>query len=132
MMRSRAQKASSATLTRLTTLAVIALSAAPSARAADSVFISVGTGAIDGLYYAVGKTICEFVNRTRREHGIRCSAEPTQGSAYNLEHLATAELDLAIVQSDAQYDAYNGKGTWQNRRFSRLRAVLSSTPSLWR
>jgi TRAP transporter TAXI family solute receptor len=128
MMRSRAQRAFLATLRGLALLAVVALSGSgvlPAHAAADAVFISVGTGPLDGLYYALGKTICELVNRTRSEHGVRCSAEPTQGSAYNLEHLATGELDLAIVQSDAQYEAYNGKGTWKDKRFSRLRAVLS-------
>ena len=37
----------------------------------------------------------------------------------------TGELDLALVQSDAQHDAYNGGGTWKGKPFSQLRAVLS-------
>lgn len=37
----------------------------------------------------------------------------------------TGELDLALVQSDAQHDAYNGGGTWKGKPCSQLRAVLS-------
>jgi uncharacterized protein len=72
-----------AMLRGLATVAAVALSplGASAAGAADQGFISVGTGALDGLYYALGKTICETVNLGRAEHGIRCSAEPTLGSA---------------------------------------------------
>jgi hypothetical protein len=82
-MRMRAQRGQPATLRGLVALAAVALSPldAPAARSADEVFISIGTGALDGLYYALGKTICEIVNRGRAEHGIRCSAEPTLGSS---------------------------------------------------
>jgi TRAP-type uncharacterized transport system substrate-binding protein len=42
-------------------------------RADDEVFASLGTGQMNGVYYPVGKVICEIVNRDLRTHSVRCS-----------------------------------------------------------
>ena len=47
-------------------------------------FISIGTGGVTGVYYPTGGAICRLVNKNRKEHGIRCSAESTGG--LNLQH----------------------------------------------
>jgi len=49
-----------------------------------------------------------MVNKNRKEHGVRCSVESTQGSIYNLNTIGDGELDFAVAQSDAQYHAYHG------------------------
>jgi uncharacterized protein len=99
-------------------------------RRGQTTFVSVGTGAISGLYYPVGRALCDLVNRERRVHGVRCSAEPTSGSVYNVEGLRAGELDLALVQSDVQYAAYQGRGHWEDAPYSGLRSVLSLYPEL--
>ena len=43
-------------------------------------FISIGTGGVTGVYYPTGGAICRLVNKNRKTHGIRCSAESTGGS----------------------------------------------------
>lgn len=78
-------------------------------QAADK-FITIGTGGVTGVYYPAGGAICRLVNRNRKNHGIRCSVESTGGSIYNLNALEQGNLDLAVVQSDWQYHAYNGTG----------------------
>lgn len=88
-------------------------------------FVSVGTGAISGLYYPVARALCDLVNRGRRAHGVRCSAEPTSGSVFNVEGLQTGALDLALVQSDVQYAAFQGRGHWQGAPYSGLQSILS-------
>jgi uncharacterized protein len=50
----------------------------PPAGAAD-VFASIGTGEINGVYYPVGRAICDVVNRDLSITGVRCSAEATPG-----------------------------------------------------
>jgi TRAP transporter TAXI family solute receptor len=95
------------------------------ARAGDEAFVSLGTGEMNGVYYPVGKAICEIVNQDRPSHGVRCSPETTPGSVYNLDAVRSGELDFAIVQSDAQFAAYNGQGTWLGRPFFGLRSVMS-------
>jgi len=100
------------------------------ARAADETFVSLGTGGLNGVYYPVGKAICEVVNQDLRAHGVRCSPETTPGSVYNIDALRSGELDFAIVQSDLLYAAYNGQATWLGRPFPGLRFVMSLYPEL--
>ncbi len=80
--------------------------------AAPPQFIVVGTGGLTGVYYPVGGAICRTINKKRKETGVRCSVESTRGSVANLNSLAGGELDLAVAQSDSQYHAYHGTGSF--------------------
>ena len=80
----------------------------PTTTQAESKFVTIGTGGVTGVYYPTGGAICRLVNKTRKEHGIRCSVESTGGSVYNLNTIAAGELDMGVAQSDWQYHAYNG------------------------
>ncbi len=89
-------------------------------------YVSVGTGAITGVYYPAGGAICRLVNRGRKDHGIRCSVESTGGSVSNLNAIRNKTLDFAIVQSDWQYHSYYGTGFFADQKpFSDLRSVFS-------
>ncbi|AHC73646.1 thymidylate synthase [Candidatus Endolissoclinum faulkneri L5] len=89
-------------------------------------FISIGTGGVTGVYYPTGGAICRLINRDRKKHGIRCSVEATGGSIYNANIIHAGELEFGIVQSDVQYNAYNGKGSFENvSPFRELRSVFS-------
>lgn len=93
---------------------------------ATTKYVSVGTGAITGVYYPAGGAICRLVNRGRKEHGIRCSVESTGGSVSNLNAIRNSSIDFGIVQSDWQYHAYNGSKLFADQRpFSELRSVFS-------
>lgn len=81
---------------------------------AGDTFTTIGTGGVTGVYYPAGGAICRLVNRNRKNHGIRCSVESTGGSIYNLNALNQGNLDMAVVQSDWQYHAYNGTGPFAN------------------
>ena len=73
--------------------------------------------------------ICRLVNKGRKEHGIRCSAESTGGSVYNLNTIREGELDFGVAQSDWQFHAYNGTSKFAERgAFKKLRAVFSVHP----
>ena len=97
---------------------------------ADEIFASVGTGEPNGIYYPVGKAICQIVNRDFSMHSVRCSPEATPGSAYNIGALQSGELEFAIVQSDVHFAAYKGEGAWIGRPFLGLRSVMSLYPEL--
>ena len=101
-----------------------------SAAAGDEIFVSIGTGELSGVYYPVGKAICLIVNQDIRVHGVRCSPEATPGSVYNIEALRDGQVDFAIIQSDVEFAAYNGKGAWLGHPFSDLRAVMLLYPEL--
>jgi uncharacterized protein len=88
--------------------------------------VTIGTGAVTGVYYPAGGAICRLLNRERKEHGIRCFVESTGGSIYNLNALRDGELDFGIVQSDWQYNAYKGQGVFAHGpAMTKLRSVFS-------
>ena len=113
-----------------TTLLGVAVLPPATAGAGEEVFVSVGTGEPNGVYYPVGKAICEIVNRDLSIDGVRCSPETTPGSIYNTRAVQSGELEFGIVQADVNFDAYKGEGAWVGRAFLNLRSVLSLYPEL--
>ncbi len=104
------------------------MGAAPT-QAADQTFVTIGTGGVTGVYYPTGGAICRLVNKTKKEHGIRCTVESTGGSVYNLNTIAAGELDMGVAQSDWQYHAYNGTSKFEAKGPNKdLRAVFSVHP----
>ena len=96
---------------------------------AQQQFISIGTGGVTGVYYPTGGAICRLVNKGRKTHGIRCSAESTGGSVYNINTVRAGELEFGVAQSDWQYHAYNGNSKFEDQgKFENLRAVFSVHP----
>jgi TRAP transporter TAXI family solute receptor len=108
---------------------VVLMGAAPAPVKAETQFVTIGTGGVTGVYYPTGGAICRLVNKTRKEHGIRCSVESTGGSVYNLNTIAAGELDMGVAQSDWQYHAYNGTSKFKEKGPNKdLRAVFSVHP----
>ena len=97
------------------------------AAAAEQRFVTIGTGGITGVYYAVGGAICRLVNKDRAKNGIRCSVESTGGSVYNVNTIKAGELDFGMAQSDVQYQAYHATGKF-TQPYKELRAVFSVHP----
>lgn len=107
---------------------VLALGLSAPAQAQQQ-FVSIGTGGVTGVYYPTGGAICRLVNKDRKKHGIRCSAESTGGSIYNINTIRAGELEFGVAQSDWQYHAYNGTSKFADQgKFEKLRAVFSVHP----
>jgi TRAP transporter TAXI family solute receptor len=89
-------------------------------------FVTIGTGGVTGVYYPTGGAICRLVNKNRKEHGVRCAVESTDGSVYNINMIRSGELDMGVVQSDWQYHAYHGTSEFKDQGpFKDLRALFS-------
>ncbi len=112
--------------TSLASVALVCALAAPSA-VAQQKFVTIGTGGVTGVYYAVGGAICRLVNKDRAKTGLRCSVESTGGSVYNVNAVKSGELDFGMAQSDVQYQDYNGTGSFKEPDKD-LRAVFSVHP----
>jgi TRAP transporter TAXI family solute receptor len=112
----------------LAATALTGLVAADGAAAQDTQFISMGTAGVTGVYYPVGGAICRLVNQERREHGIRCAVESTGGSVFNINAMIEGDLEFGVVQSDVQFNAYNGENQWEGEPFEDLRAVFALHP----
>lgn len=110
----------------LASLMILAAAAIGTAAQAQEKIVTIATGSERGAYYPAGGAICRLINKGRKEHGIRCYAESTVGSIYNIHALRDGENDFAVVQSDWQYNAFKGKGVFADGpAFSGLRSVMS-------
>jgi len=109
-------------------IAAAALVLGGAASAQDQQFISIGTGGVTGVYYPTGGAICRLVNKSRKEHGIRCAVESTGGSVYNINTIKAGELEFGVAQSDWQYHAYNGTSKFSENPFPGVRAMFSVHP----
>lgn len=108
--------------------AIAALGMGLGSAASAQEFISIGTGGVTGVYYPTGGAICRLVNKSRKEHGIRCAVESTGGSVYNINTIKAGELEFGVAQSDWQHHAYNGTSKFSDNPFPGVRAVFSVHP----
>ena len=91
--------------------------------------MTIGTGGVTGVYYPTGGAIGRIVNKKRDEYGIRVTVESTGGSVFNVNAVMAGDLEFGIVQSDRQYQAWNGIADWQDKGPQKdLRAICSFHP----
>lgn len=113
-------------LVKLSLLATLATTAF-SAQASEQ-FITIGTGGQTGVYYVVGQSVCQLVNRDTAKTKVKCNAPSTGGSVANLNSIAAKQMDMGIAQSDWQYHAYNGSSSFEGKKNDKLRAIFSIHP----
>ena len=115
--------------TGLAVAGLLALTAGGASPAlAQQKFITIGTGGVTGVYYAVGGALCRLMNKDRAKTGIRCSVESTGGSVFNVNAIKTGELEFGLSQSDVQFNAAKGEGQFKGKADPDLRAVFSVHP----
>ncbi len=90
----------------------------------------IGTGGSTGVYYPIGKLIATGMTKAAQEknsplYGYIGVAQNSAGSIENAEKVANGSLDAGLVQADIAASAYNGKGAFQGKPLSSLRAVAS-------
>lgn len=91
--------------------------------------VTIGTGAVTGVYYPTGKAIAKIVNKKGKEHGVQVKVESTGGSVFNVNAIIVGDLEFGIVQSDRQYQAWNGIKDWKDRGpQKKLRSICSFHP----
>ena len=121
-------------LTILTIALVVGLALTMGGMPADvqakTTFVTIGTGGITGVYYPTGGAIAKMVNAKRKEYGIRATVESTGGSVFNVNAVLAGDLEFGVVQSDRQYQAFNGEegSEWAGQPQPDLRAVFSIHP----
>ena len=92
-------------------------------------FVTIGTGGITGVYYPTGGAISRIVNQQEdKAVDVRVTVESTGGSAFNVNAIMSGDMQFGVVQSDRQYQAYNGMAEWEGNPQEKLRAVFSIHP----
>ena len=96
--------------------------------AARTKYVTIGTGSVTGVYYPTGNAISKIVNKSSKKYNLRATVESTGGSVFNVNAIMAGDLEFGIVQSDRQYQAFNGTADWDGKPQERLRAVFSIHP----
>ena len=92
---------------------------------ASPAYVTIGTGALNGVYYPTGGAICRLLNEESARHGLHCTVQSTSGSIANLAALAKGEVQLALMQSDVLYHAVHGSGPFAGQApDDQLRSLL--------
>ncbi|QLB12476.1 hypothetical protein EV697_101135 [Bisgaardia hudsonensis] len=115
-------------LLKLSLLATVATTTFSLHAQAEEKFITIGTGGQTGVYYVVGQSVCQLVNRDTAKTQIKCNAPSTGGSVANLNSIAAKQMDMGIAQSDWQFHAYNGSSSFSEKKNDKLRAIFSIHP----
>lgn len=73
--------------------------------------LSVGTGAVGGVFYVYGGGIASVLSKN--VPGLQVTAESTAGSVDNLKLLNAKRGDLGLAFSDTAYEALKGEGQFK-------------------
>lgn len=109
----------------LAILGILLLSSVPPA-AFGARSLSIATGGIGGVYYPLGIAIARVVTETMQ--GVKATAQPTAGSITNMDLLAQADAELALVQNDIAYYGFSGVEMFTGRQISNVRGVAVLYP----
>ena len=99
----------------VTVVAFSFLACSSAAMAARIQYVTIGTGGVTGVYYPTGIAISKMVNKKYKDYNLRATVESTGGSVFNVNAIMAGDLEFGIVQSDRQYQAYNGTADWEGR-----------------
>ncbi|MGQ9753568.1 MAG: TAXI family TRAP transporter solute-binding subunit [Thermaceae bacterium] len=93
-------------------------------------FITIGSGSTTGVYFPVATGMAKLVNDAGV--GIRANARSTGGSVFNVNAIASGELQMALAQNDIAYYAYNGCciPAFEGRPVKSIRALAALYPEV--
>ena len=86
------------------------------------------TGGTSGTYYSFGGAIANIWNSNIEAMNV--TAQSTGASAENLRLLNMHEADLALVQNDVMYYAYNGTDIFDGEVLTNFSAMLTLYPEI--
>lgn len=110
-------------------LLATAMLAAASIGSAQGV-ITIGSGATTGVYFPIASGIATMINEANL--GLRANARSTGGSVFNLNAIGSGELQMALVQNDTAFYAFNGTGlaAFEGKPFKGFRSIASLYPEI--
>ena len=92
----------------------------------DKQFLNIATGGTAGTYYPLGGAVAEILNQNIEN--MNASAQSTGASVANINMLKDGSVDLAFVQNDIAYYAYNGKEMFEGKKVDSIRGLAALYP----
>jgi TRAP transporter TAXI family solute receptor len=91
--------------------------------------VKIGGGYATGVYYQSANAIEKIINKESEALGIRCKVVSTAGSVANVEEVMSGKAQFAYIQSDTQFQAWNGTDEWSESGAQKdLRSVFALYP----
>ena len=88
------------------------------------------TGSSTGVYFAIGNGIAAAVRNQTGAGFTIPEVATSQGSVQNVQRLKADDHQLALMQNDVLYQAYNGNGSFSGAAVKELRAVAALYPEM--
>lgn len=70
-------------------------------------YLAIYSGSTTGVYFEIASKICELMRQTYAEHHIRCVPLRSTGSGDNMRLMEEGRAQVAIIQSDTNWEAAN-------------------------
>jgi hypothetical protein len=90
---------------------------------ADKVFLNIATGGTAGTYFPLGGAMAEIINNNVAD--VNATAVTSGASVANINMLATDEVQMAFVQNDIAFYAYNGVEMFKDKQQANVRALAT-------
>ncbi len=92
---------------RMSLLAILLVLGLAAGAAAQTGFITIGSGSTTGVYFPIATGVANMINAANI--GWRANARSTGGSVFNISAIQGGELQMALVQNDIAYYAFRGE-----------------------
>ncbi|MDN5336833.1 MAG: uncharacterized protein PWR02_1859 [Synergistales bacterium] len=93
--------------------------------ASAQTFVSLATGGTGGTYYPIGGGMADIVSRNLPD--VQITAETSNATVANLNLIGTNQIEMALVQNDVAYFAYNGQMMF-DKAYKNVRAIAVLYP----
>lgn len=104
-------------------IVLLALSFLLQACQTKKVFLNIATGGTAGTYFPLGGAMAEIINKN--VGNANATAVSTGASVANVNMLGTNEVQMAFIQNDIAFYAYNGQEMFKDKKQANLRAVAA-------
>ncbi len=107
--------------------------------AQDMKFFRIGTGGAGGTYFPIGGLLANAISAppgsTPCDKGGACGvpglvaiAQTSNASVANCTGVQTGQMESGLAAADIVYQAYNGLGTFKDKKYEKLRVIANLFP----
>ncbi len=90
--------------------------------------ITILTGGASGTYYPIGGAMAKIINKYVK--GVEATAVTSGASVVNARKLGDKEAELALLQNDIAYYAYNGIEMFKEKPVKNIRGIATLYPEV--
>ncbi len=98
------------------------------AEKAEKYHITILTGGASGTYYPIGGAMAKIINKYVK--GVEATAVTSGASVANARKLGDKEAELALLQNDIAYYAYNGIEMFKEKPVRNIRGIATLYPEV--